>query len=216
MFGYIIQGVSMNKNSIVYTWLFESIETCHKSSALTALNMYDSSTMVLLGVYALFISRNWQGLVLTMYALTFVAFIVIYLVLPESPKYLLIHGRINEAHESLKAIAKLNGVEYTIPPDAVFIEQALAGHLPVDHKEDINNISQSLLNALFKQASVKSNMSGIDSGKFNDSKIIDAIAKIAQSVERINDSYDHIHESVKTTMKEEVYIKRVLCLMWVM
>ena len=89
MFGYIIQGVSMVKNSVVYTWLFESMETCNKSSASTALNMYDTSTMVVFGVYALFISRNWQGLVLFTYALTILAFIVIYLVPPESPKYCL-------------------------------------------------------------------------------------------------------------------------------
>ena len=118
--------------------MFESMETRHKSSAVTAMNMFDSGTMVVFGIYVLYISKNWWPLEIFMYCLTFICFAIIFFVLPESPKYLLINGRIEEAHESLRAIAMLNGAEYTITPDAVFIEQALAGHAPPEMKDDFN------------------------------------------------------------------------------
>lgn len=106
------------------------METRTKSSAVTALNMYNSASMVVFGFYILFISRDWAGLMLLMYVLSIIAFAVICFVLPESPKFLLINNRASEAHESLRTIARINGANYSIPPDAVFIEQDLAGHLP--------------------------------------------------------------------------------------
>lgn len=92
--------------------------------------MFNSATMVVFGFYILFISRNWEGLILFMYGLSIIAFACIFFVLPESPKFLLINGRANDAHDSLRSIARINGVSYFIPHDAIFIESALAGHLP--------------------------------------------------------------------------------------
>jgi hypothetical protein len=98
------------------------METKNKSSAVTVMNMFDSSTMVIFGIYVLFISKNWFYIEIATFILSILSFIGILIVMPESPKWLLINGKQKEAHESLKAIAATNDVPYTIPSDAVFIE----------------------------------------------------------------------------------------------
>jgi hypothetical protein len=95
-------------------WLFENMHTRNKSSAVTFLNMLDSSTMIVFGLYVLFISRNWFYLELTMYLCGLAAFLFVLAVMPESPKWLLINGRPKEALEQFKTIAQINGVPYTI------------------------------------------------------------------------------------------------------
>jgi hypothetical protein len=35
------------------------METKNKSSAVTVMNMFDSSTMIGFGLYVLFVSKNW-------------------------------------------------------------------------------------------------------------------------------------------------------------
>jgi MFS family permease len=59
MFGYILYGFGQIKNSVCYAWLFECMETKNKSSAVTCMNMFDSSTMIGFGLYVLFVSKNW-------------------------------------------------------------------------------------------------------------------------------------------------------------
>ena len=59
MLGYILYACGNIKNSIFYVWIFEMIETRHKSSACTVINAMDSSTMIGFGLYVLFISKNW-------------------------------------------------------------------------------------------------------------------------------------------------------------
>jgi hypothetical protein len=74
-----------------------------------------------------------------MYLLGVTAFLFILLVMPESPKWLLINGRANEAREQFKTIARFNGVPFTIPEDAIFIEQAISGNIPAVNIDVFNN-----------------------------------------------------------------------------
>lgn len=152
LLGYILYAVGQIKNSAAYAWIFESLETRHKSTAVTAVNMLDASTMGLWGLYILFVSRDWWKLVVCMYSISLINFFVIFFVLPESPKYLLIKGKPNEALESFEYISKFNGMkECPITKDAVFIESALAGHLPPQDKEEFNT-SIARVNELFSNA----------------------------------------------------------------
>lgn len=159
--GYILFGIGAMKNSVCYVWLFESMETKNKSTAVTFMNMLDASTMVFFGIYVLFISRDWFHIEITMYCVSICAWLSILLMLPESPKWLMINGRAKEAHDSFKRIAKLNGKESSIPPDAIFIEQALAGHLPAEETSVIE-VSFSRVHDLFTQHANALNFSKIN------------------------------------------------------
>ena len=93
LFGYILYGFAQIKNSVCYAWLFECMETKNKSSAVTAMNMLDSFTMVGFGLYVLFISKNWLYIEIATYFLSILSFVGILIVMPESPKWFLINGK---------------------------------------------------------------------------------------------------------------------------
>ncbi len=69
------------------------METKNKSSAVTAMNMLDSFTMVGFGLYVLFISKNWLYIEIATYFLSILSFVGILIVMPESPKWFLINGK---------------------------------------------------------------------------------------------------------------------------
>jgi MFS family permease len=93
LFGYILYGCAQIKNSVCYAWLFESMETKNKSSAVTAMNMLDSFTMVGFGIYVLLISKNWLYIEIATFFLSILSFLGILIVMPESPKWFLINGK---------------------------------------------------------------------------------------------------------------------------
>jgi|LauGreDrversion4_2_1035121.scaffolds.fasta_scaffold240266_1 inner membrane protein involved in colicin E2 resistance len=73
--------------------------------------------MTVICLYSLFISRNWFYLYLFMTSIGTLSFLIVLLLVPESPKWLLINGRKQEAVEALNKIAKINGVDSKIYDD---------------------------------------------------------------------------------------------------
>lgn len=73
--------------------------------------------MTVICLYSLFISRNWFYLQLFMTSIGTLSFLIVLLLVPESPKWLLINGRKQEAVEALNKIAKINGVDSKIYDD---------------------------------------------------------------------------------------------------
>jgi len=71
-----------------------------------------------------------------------VALFLAVVVMPESPKFLLINGRTEEAIASLNRIAWLNCAKSRIPSDAVFVETQIAGNL--DHTLVLANQNESI------------------------------------------------------------------------
>lgn len=108
MAGFAVYAMGNTKNSVCYVWLFELMETHHKSSSCSVLNAINSSTMVVFGLYVLFISRKWFYIMFFMYLVAMVAFVVIFITLPESPRWLLINGHREEAVTTFKYIADYN------------------------------------------------------------------------------------------------------------
>jgi hypothetical protein len=127
MAGFALIGFSQLKNNVSYTWLFESVESRHKSSACSVLNAFDTLTMAITCFYFLAISRNWFWLYFTMTVLATFSFMLTMAIVPESPKWLLINGRREDAIKALNWIGKINGSKTPISDDAVFVESNTVG-----------------------------------------------------------------------------------------
>lgn len=70
----------------------------------------------------MFVSNNWYGLMLGTTILGALGNVIM-LFMPESPAWLLAHGRKKDAISALNQIAKINGSKITIPHDIVFVEE---------------------------------------------------------------------------------------------
>ena len=90
-------------------------------------------------LYIMYVSKNWFYLCFVAQLLGYVV-LFICLFLPESPKWLLVHGKREEAIAALNSIASVNGVQTLIPEDAVFED-----YLPCDRAVavDINQDQDS-------------------------------------------------------------------------
>lgn len=126
MVGYAIFAIGNTKNSVCYVWMFELMETRHKSSACSVLNIINSGTMVVFGLYVLLISREWFPIEMFMWTIGMLSYLAMYFFMPESPRWLLINGRKLEALEMYKKIADFNKTEFLIPLTSHFTELKLA------------------------------------------------------------------------------------------
>ena len=85
-------AASSTKNSISFVWIFELIESRLKSRCCTIVNTIATMPMVVVGLYILFISKNWFPIVFTAFLLDCLNFVLLIVYMPESPKWLLITG----------------------------------------------------------------------------------------------------------------------------
>jgi hypothetical protein len=127
MAGFALFGFSQLKNNVCYTWLFESVESKHKSSACSALNAFDTLTMAMACFYFVAISRHWFWLYFTVTLLGTLAFMITMIIVPESPQWLLFQGRREDAIKAFNWIGKINGSKTPISDDAVFLESKILG-----------------------------------------------------------------------------------------
>jgi hypothetical protein len=139
LLGYIIYACGNTKNSIAFVWMFELVETKYKSACCTAINVVDTLTMVVVGLYILFISRNWFPIEFAIFIVSLINYACMSFFMPESPKWLLITGRVDQAITEFNYIAKVNGSPNRIPETAQFIEAALCGYGDQEnnHEQDL-------------------------------------------------------------------------------
>jgi hypothetical protein len=74
-------------------------------------NFVDASTILLLPLYFKFVTKEWIYFYIGSFAMNIIAVLVLLTVIPESPKYLLASGKINECIQNIKYIAKINRVK---------------------------------------------------------------------------------------------------------
>ena len=129
LLGYTLMGLMCAKNSVCFTWLFELVNKDHKSYASCAVSMLEFATGIIGGAYFLFVSRDWAPLVKVWFYIALACFVLLSTFCPESPKWLLLQGRVKEAIDSLNYIAKFNGSEERISYDTKFVESAVGENL---------------------------------------------------------------------------------------
>ena len=81
----------------------------------------DCSPATITGVFYLVFSRDWFTIYLINIIMS-VSALVMAFICPESPRWLLYNGRVDEAIEAINYMAKFNGSSEKIPLDATFQE----------------------------------------------------------------------------------------------
>lgn len=135
-------GLSQVKNGLSFVWLSECTSTTYKPRGFTVINMFDALTMAVVGLYFIFISKEWFWLYFIMLLLTYITTALV-VFCPESPRWHLINGRSAEAIAQLNLIGKLNGfVDDQIPPNAVFVEDP-TNYLNFQEQLQLNEANES-------------------------------------------------------------------------
>ena len=120
--GFVIMGATTLKNTTSYVWLFDLVEARHKQLVCGVMTGFDLTTITFLCLYFMNIDNNWYPLCFFMTILSAAAYVGAVALVPESPIWLLLQGKREEAIKALNWIAKMNGSENRIPDDATFEE----------------------------------------------------------------------------------------------
>jgi MFS family permease len=107
----ILLGMGRLNNGQCYTFGFEIVSKKYKSLVCSVINTWDSSYLMVFNLYWMFVSKNWYYFFVVHSTFSFLLLIVFVLFVPESPKHLLLQGKIDSANAALNAIAKFNGVD---------------------------------------------------------------------------------------------------------
>jgi hypothetical protein len=122
LFMFVLMGLAQLKTNVCYSWLFSLVHSSNKASVCSFLNAFDTITLAVSCFYFQFISREWYGLYLTMTIIGTISYFILVLVIPESPRWLLVQGREQDAIKAFNTIAKLNFSKNRIPLQAQFAE----------------------------------------------------------------------------------------------
>ena len=108
--------------------MFENVETKHKSTACGVMNCFDTITLAVTCTYFLF-HKNWFPLYLFMTVLYLFCYLLVTILLPESPRWFLIKGDMTGALKSFDYISRLNRSKNLIPRHSKFVEFIIAQNL---------------------------------------------------------------------------------------
>ena len=111
------------KNTVCYNWMYELTEHRHLALDNAVINVWDSSNGIVLCSFYLLVSRDWLPIYSFYVYAGCLALLVQGAFLPESPRFLLINGRKQEAVAALNRISSLNGASHRFTTDDVFAEE---------------------------------------------------------------------------------------------
>lgn len=151
--GMCLMGFMMLKNSIVYSWTFEFLLKDHKPPAATMLNSLDYSCCIFGGVYFLVIGISASTLLWFFFALSLIGYFLVSIIVPESPKWLLLQGRREEAIKVLNYIAWINRSKTKIAPNTQFVECAVAEFIENQNNQNQNQSQNNNEHSVFHDIS---------------------------------------------------------------
>ena len=92
--GLFLQGLFHVKITLSYTHLFELVDEDAKSLCATVLGVAVSSTLAISGIFYIIVSRDAVMFIETVFKIEAVAVILYLIVVPESPRWLLLNGQL--------------------------------------------------------------------------------------------------------------------------
>ena len=137
---FFMMGFSNLKNSQSYVWLSECVPFSGRSFAFTIINIADSLTGLVAGIFYLYISRDYFPLYFFITALSYLA-IVLGFFMPESPRWLLVSGKPTAGIQAINYIAWLNRSPARVPDDAIFEETVRAQEHVFDSASESTGLS---------------------------------------------------------------------------
>ena len=104
---FFVLGISNLKNSVSYVWASESVPFKRRSTVFTIINVVDAMPTLITGGFYLLVAREWFTIYAINVAVGYSA-LLLALVCPESPRWLLYNGRQKEAIDALNYMARFN------------------------------------------------------------------------------------------------------------
>ena len=104
---FFVMGFSNLKNSQSYVWASESVPFKSRSKVFTIINVVDAMPTLITGGFYILIARDWFTIYAINVAVSYSA-LLLALVCPESPRWLLYNGRQKEAIDALNYMAWFN------------------------------------------------------------------------------------------------------------
>lgn len=140
--GMFMQGVLHLRITLSYTNMYELVREGDKPFCAQLINIADTMAMAMTGLI-LMLTRNGVAFIQYMHIISTVFVLLYFLVIPESPRWLLINGKLKEGIDALNYIAKFNGSNHRIPQTAEF---DIIGQL-IKQGQALDNVSVGVLRA---------------------------------------------------------------------
>ena len=86
----LLYGLSQLKNTVCYIWIGELVPQKSASGVAVSLTTFDSTTIAVVCLYFILVSRDWFPLMFSMTLVGSLAFVFSFVYMPESPSWLLI------------------------------------------------------------------------------------------------------------------------------
>ena len=120
--GFFMIGFFHTKTTVSYTHIVELVADKDKKIALTLINAYDCSILLVVGMFYQFYEANTDKLLHFQFIVGAICCTLYMLVAPESPQWLILKKGSNsqQAIAILNYIARFNGSAYRIPKDTHF------------------------------------------------------------------------------------------------
>lgn len=106
---FFVLGFSQTKNGQCYSLGFEIVPNNSRSFICSVINVWDLSFTFWLNLYIMLFSKQWFYIFAFYTLIGIIALIILTIFTPESPKWLHMQGRTQEAVQVLEKIARFNG-----------------------------------------------------------------------------------------------------------
>ena len=116
--GYFFQGILHLKIPLSFTHLFELSPEEKKSICSILISSIDNFTLAYFSLFLLFITRDADRIIKTVYLIEAVAIFLYLAIAPESPAWCLLNHRFEEAVDNLNYISKANGNKPVLSPNS--------------------------------------------------------------------------------------------------